>query len=61
MNQVKVRKLGAGFYEANSNNKTYSLYSMYCDGSKPQWILEDDYTQLTFEYKSSAIDHLKNN
>lgn len=59
MNQVKVRKLGAGFYEANSNNKTYSLYSMYCEGSKPQWVLEDDYTQLVFEFKSSAINHLK--
>jgi hypothetical protein len=61
MNLIQVKKVNAGEYQVKCNDTIYTLDSMYCVGSKPQWVLEGNDEQLVFEFKSSAIEYLKSN
>ena len=60
MNQVKVKRIRAGHYEANVEGLKFYISSMYCE-SKPQWIIENQYEEecYCFEFKNYAIEALQ--
>lgn len=60
MNQVKVKRISAGQYEANVEGLKFNVYSLYCE-SKPQWILENSHEVevYCFEFKNYAIEALQ--
>jgi hypothetical protein len=60
MNQVKVKRIRAGSYQAIVDGLKFNIYSLYCE-SKPQWILENSHEVevYCFEFKNHAIEALQ--